>query len=170
MQHDYANCKQCGEFRKAALRKSEATLCHNCADKTHANGFCWICRRNHLPLEHHHLAGRKHASLTVPICLNCHAMLSRRQYEWPDLWRSERCVAFLVFGFIDYCVLASAPTIPSQVLSEQCEETMVKAVQKTKAMLSPFIKAMMIVGILFLIIKVLCPLAIKFIEGTHCAK
>lgn len=126
----------------------------NCADKTHSRGYCWVCHRDHLPLEKHHLAGRKHASFTVPVCLNCHALLSRRQFEWPDLWRGDQCIAFLIFGFLDYCILASDPTLPHELFNQRCEETMTKSIQKTKAMLSPLIKMMLFIIALGLLCEI----------------
>jgi len=122
MVNDYRSCRECGEFRKPALRRNERNLCHNCADKSHSHGNCWICRQDELPLEHHHLAGKKHAQRTVPICLNCHAMFSWRQYQWPDLWRRDPCFAFLFIGFMDYCTLYTDPTMPLEVLSEKSQQ------------------------------------------------
>ncbi|UVS60495.1 MULTISPECIES: hypothetical protein [Nitrosomonas] len=113
-------------------------------------------------MEIHHLAGRKHASNTVPVCLNCHAMLTRRQCdEWPDFWRGERCAAFLLLGFLDYCVLASNPAIPLELFSEQCEEMKVAAVDKAAAALVFLIKIILPVILLALIINVLMQSASK---------
>jgi hypothetical protein len=137
MQLDYQSCNQCGEYRKVTLRKNlEPNLCHNCADKTHSQGSCELCHRDHLPLERHHLAGRKHAPNTVPICLNCHAMLSRRQYEWPNLWLSESCPLFLIWGILDSYVLAFDPTVPFEIFSKHCEEAMFEATRKN--VIGPF--------------------------------
>ncbi|SFM86979.1 hypothetical protein [Nitrosomonas communis] len=154
---DYTSCQQCGEYRKAALRKSAIGLCLNCADQKHRKGSCWVCRKNHLPLERHHFAGRKHAALTVPICLNCHALLSRRQYEWPDLWRGEPCVAFLFFGLLDYSVLSIDPAMPYELLSEQCEEMKEVVVDKAAAALIFLSKIIWPVILLALFINLMRP-------------
>ncbi len=170
MQPDYASCKQCDEYRKATLRKSEVGLCHNCADKKHIKGTCWLCRRDHLPLEKHHLAGRKNASFTVPICLNCHAMLSRRQYEWPDLWRGVRCPIFLIFGGLDYCVLSSASAMPYELFSRQCKETMTEITQKTVLVMGIQFKVILLVVILALAAETFRTSTIKPIGSTNHAK
>ncbi|SFF03427.1 hypothetical protein [Nitrosomonas sp. Nm166] len=170
MVHDYPSCSQCGEYRKVALRKPEIGLCHNCADKTHRKGLCKICRNDHLPLELHHLAGRKHAPNTIPICLNCHAMLSRRQYEWPDLWLKEPCALFLIWGILDFYVLTLNPAIPFEIFSEQCVEAMSEVSRKNA--IGPFslIQIMLFIVVLVWAIKAIPASAIKSIEEPQYAK
>lgn len=170
MRPDYASCTECDEYRQAALRKSAIGLCHNCADNAHPRGYCWACKREDLPLERHHLAGRRHANFTVPICLNCHALLSRRQYEWLDLWRGESCSLFLAWGFLDYCVLASRPAMPYELFSEQCEETMVVATQKIVAAMSHLFKILLLVAFLLLARELFKAYISKSIQGVPYAQ
>lgn len=146
---DYQSCTQCGEYRKTTLRKSGIGLCHNCADSKHPKGFCEICHGDHLPLERHHPAGRKHASYTIAICLNCHAMLSRRQYEWPSLWLIEPCPLFLIWGILDAYVLAFDPTVPFEIFSKQCKEAMAEATRRN--VIGPFSIIQFVLFFLFLI-------------------
>ena len=40
------------------------------------------------PLEGHHVAGRRHSELTVPVCVPCHRRLSERQDAWDPRWLS----------------------------------------------------------------------------------
>lgn len=169
MLSDYQSCSRCGEYRKPALRKNESSLCHNCADKKHRKGLCKICCRDHLPLEQHHLAGRKHAPNTMPVCLNCHAMLSRRQYEWPDLWFKEQCALFLIWGILDFYVLTLDPTVPSEVFSDCCKETFMAA--KLRNFAGPFslIQIMLLLLILIWLIKAIPASTMKSFGEFHHA-
>lgn len=166
MDNQYRSCGNCGEYRKPTLRKNENNLCHNCADKTHSHGHCWICRKHDLPIEHHHLAGKKHAEKTVPVCLNCHAMLSRRQYQWPDLWRGESCGVFLLIGFMDYCALYTDPTMPLDMLSEKSQKMAQDAIWKAIDMVVFIIKLMPLVIILLFALKMLRTSTFRTINGV----
>jgi hypothetical protein len=53
-----------------------------------SNGTCCVCAGNH-SAEEHHVAGRRHAELTVPVCVHCHRRLSERQNGWDPRWQSE---------------------------------------------------------------------------------
>jgi len=103
---DYASCAQCGEYTSAALRMVEGVwLCANCADTHHQHTRCTICAQN-APSESHHVAGRRQSGLTIPVCLNCHAILSRRQYAWDARWRTEaRPALYIVQGVLDVVCL-----------------------------------------------------------------
>lgn len=149
MHSDYFICNQCNEYRKATLRKPKFNLCHNCADHIHRKGLCQICRRDHLPLEQHHVAGRKHAPNTIPICLNCHAMLSRRQYNWPELWLKEPCALFLIWGILDCLLLTCDPYQPSKVFSKYCHEAMEELTRKN--VIGPFSVIQCILFFIFLL-------------------
>lgn len=155
MDNHYRSCHQCGEYRKPALRKKESNLCHNCADKTHSHGHCWICRKVDLPIEDHHLAGKKHASRTIPVCLNCHAMLSRRQYQWPDLWRGDPCVGFLLIGFMDYCALYSDPTVPLDLLTEKSQRITKDAISISFGALVFLVKLMPLAIVLLCALRII---------------
>ena len=37
-------------------------------------------------IELHHIAGRQNSNITIPICPNCHAILSLAQQAWPKDW------------------------------------------------------------------------------------
>jgi hypothetical protein len=99
---EYASCELCGEYQLAALRKqSGMVICANCADHEHRIGPCAVCNRDG-PVEQHHVAGKRHAPDTLQVCLNCHAVLSRRQYQYHPSWRSDvRPNLFLAQGWLD---------------------------------------------------------------------
>ena len=80
----YAGCA-CGEYLTDALRRrlrNGRPQCMNCADTRHARGLCAVCLQDDVPIENHHIAGRKHGDTVIPICLNCHALLSQSQRVW----------------------------------------------------------------------------------------
>lgn len=54
-------------------------------------GYCVLCGYHLDPrnIELHHIAGRKHGDVTVPVCHNCHQTLSRAQSDWPEEWLSS---------------------------------------------------------------------------------
>jgi hypothetical protein len=37
-------------------------------------------------IELHHIAGRQNSNITIPVCPNCHAILSWGQRAWPEDW------------------------------------------------------------------------------------
>jgi len=101
----YASCRECGEYADAALRMiGGVCLCLNCADAYHRHVVCAICTR-YAASEQHHVATRGQNALTIPVCLNCHAILSRRQYQWCPAWRlgppESRPLLYLVQGVLD---------------------------------------------------------------------
>jgi hypothetical protein len=53
-----------------------------------SKGRCCSCVRNR-SAEDHHIAGRRHAELTVPLCFQCHRRLSERQNGWDPRWQSD---------------------------------------------------------------------------------
>jgi hypothetical protein len=69
-----AECRYCGEYRRAALREiNDTIICYNCSsyaiNKTIAR--CHLCEKM-LPCEVHHVYGRRKSPLTIPLCCNCH--------------------------------------------------------------------------------------------------
>lgn len=84
---DDACCSLCGEPNILALRqRPHGIVCANCDDATSRNrscGRCAICGKQG-PIERHHVAGRKHWPVTIPVCLSCHAILSHYQRQWPQ--------------------------------------------------------------------------------------
>lgn len=69
-------------------RKREVELC---LQLTSTGGFCVLCGYHTDPLniQWHHIAGRKHDDVTIPVCLNCHSSLSRMQNGRPMFWYEE---------------------------------------------------------------------------------
>jgi hypothetical protein len=53
-----------------------------------SDGLCSVCVKNH-SAEDHHVAGRRHSDLTVPVCRCCHRRLSERQNGWDPHWLSD---------------------------------------------------------------------------------
>jgi hypothetical protein len=54
------------------------------------------------PIELHHVAGERQAPDTVPVCLNCHGILSHFQRYWDPNWqRVRRPDHFLLQGYSD---------------------------------------------------------------------
>jgi len=103
---EYASCEGCGEIHRAALRRTAAgILCANCADTRHRRARCVVCEQEG-PVERHHIAGRRQSAETAPVCLTCHAILSRWQYGWHPSWRSApRPFLFTMQGLLDMMIL-----------------------------------------------------------------
>jgi len=117
---DFATCP-CGEFYRDTLRPASADadgghVCRNCADSHHRRGRCAICSIV-APIEQHHVAGKKHSPITLQVCLNCHAILSQRQYRFHQSWRIEsRPVLFTIQGVLDVVML----WLERSPVAEQC--------------------------------------------------
>jgi len=123
---EYAACEQCDEYAAAALRKiRKRVLCANCAerdtygDTRHRTRRCAICGRI-APSELHHVASeRQHPTLTLCVCLNCHRILSVRQYRWHPAWRTEaHPVRYIIQGVLDVVTL----WLQRSPAAEQCRE------------------------------------------------
>jgi transcription elongation factor Elf1 len=100
---EYASCVRCGEYVNSALKVIRGqVLCRNCRDRSHQHRMCAICAQE-LPTEIHHVAMKRQIpSLTITICLNCHAILSLRQKQWDRSCLTERHpLRFLVQGVHD---------------------------------------------------------------------
>jgi hypothetical protein len=70
-------CRSCEEYREAAVRDNG--LCHNCSSPHHTQGTCFACGLL-APTEHHHIipqALKTGCRICVPLCLNCHAVVTR---------------------------------------------------------------------------------------------
>ena len=68
--------------------------------------YCHLCGYYLYPLiiEKHHIAGRRYSDITIPVCPNCHRILSTKQRGWPkDLSNddnlSEIRIALFLRGF-----------------------------------------------------------------------
>jgi len=105
----YPSCSCCGEFHRDAVRLlHRGRVCANCADRDRKQGTCSVCATGG-PLESHHVAGRKQAPDTLPVCLSCHRILSQLQYRWHPSWKTEvRPGLFRLQGFIDISHVAAA--------------------------------------------------------------
>ncbi len=104
---EYCVCAQCGELDPACLRVvSGRVLCANCSNNSKRKPQqCAICGRRSA-CENHHVAGRTQIrSVRLRICLNCHRILSARQYEWVG-WPNEfHPVRYLIQGVRDVLAL-----------------------------------------------------------------
>lgn len=104
----YAPCK-CGAIWSAELRHQlyeGRPQCMNCADDRHMRGYCITCRRGALPIEQHHVFTQACSDMIIPVCLNCHAMLSAAQYKWrPAAYDPTHAAFYVVFAWIDIVVL-----------------------------------------------------------------
>jgi hypothetical protein len=100
---EYADCARCGEHYRAALRWVRAEIvCANCADTRHPQACCTICATT-LPCQAHHV-GSKHIypHFTTWLCLNCHRILTARQYHWRRDGSAERHpLGYLLRGTLD---------------------------------------------------------------------
>lgn len=89
-------CRDCGERDEFALQRAFGrTLCLRCTAEVAprprhlrppAERYCLACgfvSREGLSMEAHHLLGRAHhPTLVLPLCRNCHALVSERQRHW----------------------------------------------------------------------------------------
>ena len=104
---EYASCEHCDECTASTLRSVDGhILCENCRDTRHPRRRCAICIQV-LPSEIHHVASERQCpSLIICVCLNCHRILSQRQYQWHSAWRSEaHPLRYLVQGVLDVITL-----------------------------------------------------------------
>lgn len=55
-------------------------------------GCCLICGYNENPLiiEYHHIAGKSNDNITIPVCPNCHRILSNNQLSWNKRWLNKK--------------------------------------------------------------------------------
>lgn len=60
-------------------------------DIIESGAFCCLCGyyENPLIIERHHIAGRNNSEVTIPVCPNCHRILSNKQRSWPTEWTSS---------------------------------------------------------------------------------
>jgi hypothetical protein len=107
MNTSYTTCARCGEPSPAALHwHMKPILCRNCAAARIGAGpgfhTCVVCGRK-LPAEAHHIASRvSYPEFTARLCLNCHAIITARQYIWRSTGVAERHpFAYLLVGVFD---------------------------------------------------------------------
>lgn len=52
---------------------------------------CLACfNLNPFVIERHHVGGRKHSSVTLPLCANCHVLASRNQLSYGQKWLNSK--------------------------------------------------------------------------------
>ena len=57
------------------------------------------------PLENHHVASKRQCHwLTIPVCLDCHHDLSRRQYRWAVNWHKEKRPIYCITQGVADCM------------------------------------------------------------------
>ena len=48
---------------------------------------CLVCFiSNPFLIERHHIGGKKHSSVTIPLCANCHVLASKNQISYGQKW------------------------------------------------------------------------------------
>ena len=48
---------------------------------------CLVCFvSNPFLIEKHHVGGKKHSSVTIPLCANCHVLASKNQISYDKKW------------------------------------------------------------------------------------
>lgn len=48
---------------------------------------CLVCFvSNPFLIEKHHIGGKKHSSVTIPLCANCHVLASKNQISYDQKW------------------------------------------------------------------------------------
>ena len=54
-------------------------------------GYCHLCGYNSEPLiiQNHHIAGKNNNNTTIPVCTNCHAILTKDQTTWNKDWSKK---------------------------------------------------------------------------------
>lgn len=74
------------EYKKN--QKEHETVLHYVESLNTIGPRCAICGYQTDPknLQFHHIPGRKHGNTMIPVCLNCHATLTRRQMHGPKMW------------------------------------------------------------------------------------
>jgi predicted amidophosphoribosyltransferase len=98
------HCTSCSETWPGIL--NAGGLCPNCAaiaqNLGHRVGCCPLCTQQNVPIEVHHPGLKRHwPTVTVPVCLSCHRILTNRTVsEWKVTLTSSpvRC---LIQGLTD---------------------------------------------------------------------
>jgi len=74
------------EYKKN--QKEHETVLHFVESLNTIGPRCVICgyQTDSKNIQNHHIAGQKHGDATIPVCLNCHATLTRRQMHGPKIW------------------------------------------------------------------------------------
>lgn len=48
---------------------------------------CLVCfTSNSFLIEKHHIGGKKHSSVIIPLCANCHVLASKNQISYDQKW------------------------------------------------------------------------------------
>ena len=134
----YTACARCDEYAQKTLHSWRGQiLCENCRElarmarrsstgasrrpQRHPIRPCAICCRV-APSELHHVASeRQHPILTLPVCLNCHRLLSQRQYRWHPAWKREtHSWRYLAQGVYDVLCLWWERSPVAEMVRERC--------------------------------------------------
>lgn len=82
-------CIFCGEIRKAALKIEDGNVvCYNCSKvygKKYKRGTCFLCLRQNVKIELHHIYGIKIHRVAFPICSSCHKTITLKEDELSDI-------------------------------------------------------------------------------------
>ena len=78
-------------------------------------GYCNVCGFIEEPLiiQNHHIAGKNNDYFTIPVCPNCHTILSLDQRTWDEDWIKKnntprKIMAFMLRGISDILKLISS--------------------------------------------------------------
>src|SRR5258706_4273867 len=127
-----SSCPSCGEWRIDALRYGG--MCANCStpERTIGYGVCTICRRDAVPLQKHHIAGKQHHSVCLVICRSCHAVVTHRQREY------QSSLEAILYGVVDlivvYCQYHHIDAI-----FEMASERIVELWERLRTLLSTYV-------------------------------
>ncbi len=70
---------------------------------------CLVCFvSNPFLIEKHHVGGKKHSSVTIPLCANCHVLVSKNQISYDQKWlefqKSEPAKAQFVINDLEFLI------------------------------------------------------------------
>jgi hypothetical protein len=146
------SCWRCDENDPACLAITrqgwhEHVCCHNCrwnARHNHILGRCSVCERTNVPIEQHHVARACYQpEITVPVCLNCHALLSTWQRDWrEEEWLTQSptivpAAAAAAQGAIDLLMLVLLRS-PAWYEREELRRAIVAALSATNVLDNAF--------------------------------
>ena len=69
-------CGECCSSCLTVIASGEVECCNCIAPANLRRGTCRCCWKASVPLEAHHIAGRRGSDHTVDVCINCHRKLS----------------------------------------------------------------------------------------------
>lgn len=73
---------QVDEELKSAIKETKSI-----AKIIKSGSTCLVCFiSNPFLIEKHHIGGKKHSSVTIPLCANCHVLASKNQISYNKKW------------------------------------------------------------------------------------